>query len=303
MTVRFYGFMVYFSTNFYIPGHDSGWSNIHHKFNDTIDAPGHLADASVLDSQEQTTSCSAVSTPDNTPLSPTPESSEQDIYHVSDGLVSLSPLTVDKFTFGRPGVPISPPQDLSASDLSRGVDPGLVWFPFRSQCDWEVARWAKMRGPSSTAVTELLAIPGVRTFRFFCFSVAKLYLEVVKKLDLSYRTADELNNIIDRELHGRPPFQCKDLMIGNEQLQLYYRNALLCIRALYGDPAFAHNLAFAPEKHYTDCERKCRVYNEVYTGDWWWAVQVRNRNTNVILMLIALINFCARLLSNSANQA
>ncbi|KAF8824578.1 hypothetical protein HHX47_DHR8000471 [Lentinula edodes] len=35
------------------------------------------------------------------------------------------------------------------------------WAPFQSRTDWEVARWAKMRGPSSTAFSELLEIDGV----------------------------------------------------------------------------------------------------------------------------------------------
>jgi hypothetical protein len=38
-----------------------------------------------------------------------------------------------------------------------------IWSPFTSQCDWLFARWAKMRGPTSSAVTELLAIPEVWT--------------------------------------------------------------------------------------------------------------------------------------------
>jgi hypothetical protein len=36
------------------------------------------------------------------------------------------------------------------------------WVPFMSQVDWEVAKWAKLRGSTSTAVTDLLAIDGVR---------------------------------------------------------------------------------------------------------------------------------------------
>ena len=36
------------------------------------------------------------------------------------------------------------------------------WAPFVSQCDWQVAHWAKMRGSTSSAVTELLAIGEVR---------------------------------------------------------------------------------------------------------------------------------------------
>ena len=37
-----------------------------------------------------------------------------------------------------------------------------IYAPFSSRLDWEVARWAKMRGPGSNAVTELLRIEGVR---------------------------------------------------------------------------------------------------------------------------------------------
>ena len=35
------------------------------------------------------------------------------------------------------------------------------WAPFHSKLDWEIARWAKCRGPGSTAFSELLAIDGV----------------------------------------------------------------------------------------------------------------------------------------------
>jgi hypothetical protein len=36
------------------------------------------------------------------------------------------------------------------------------YVPFRSRLDWDIARWAKMHGPSSSAVTKLLEIEGVR---------------------------------------------------------------------------------------------------------------------------------------------
>jgi hypothetical protein len=35
------------------------------------------------------------------------------------------------------------------------------YAPFVSELDWKFAKWAKLRGPSSTAVTELMAIEGV----------------------------------------------------------------------------------------------------------------------------------------------
>ena len=36
-----------------------------------------------------------------------------------------------------------------------------VYTPFSSGVDWEVVRWAKLRGPTSTAFSDLLNIPGV----------------------------------------------------------------------------------------------------------------------------------------------
>ena len=73
-----------------------------------------------------------------------------------------SGVIVDHFPFGHPGAPV-PGLQRSAS-MYEATHESLgdsLWAPFRSQCDWEFARWAKMRGPTSTAVTELLAIPEV----------------------------------------------------------------------------------------------------------------------------------------------
>lgn len=38
-----------------------------------------------------------------------------------------------------------------------------IWAPFKSRLDWDLAQWAKMRGPGSTALSELLGIEGVST--------------------------------------------------------------------------------------------------------------------------------------------
>lgn len=36
-----------------------------------------------------------------------------------------------------------------------------IWAPFTSEVDWRIAKWAKLRGPGSTAFSELLGIDGV----------------------------------------------------------------------------------------------------------------------------------------------
>jgi hypothetical protein len=101
-------------------------------------------------------------------------------------------------------------------------------------------------------------------------------VKLVDRLELSYKTANELNDLIDNELHGHTLFECKELVIGNECLEFHCHDILSCIRGLFSDPAFACDLIFSPEQLYTNRERTERVYNKVNTGNWWWAVQVRN---------------------------
>lgn len=55
--------------------------------------------------------------------------------------------------------PVGYPQ--YASGLGTGGNEPTEWAPFSTRQEWEVARWAKLRGPSSTALSELLAIDGV----------------------------------------------------------------------------------------------------------------------------------------------
>ena len=79
-----------------------------------------------------------------------------------------------------------------------------------------------------------------------------MWLKLTGRLGVSYRTVKDLNLIIDNLPGRRPPFQCQDVLIGNEKLQFHFRDILLCIRAIYGDPEFAQDLVFAPERHYAD---------------------------------------------------
>ncbi|KAI9457974.1 hypothetical protein BJY52DRAFT_1204447 [Lactarius psammicola] len=180
---------------------------------------------------------------------------DQGCASASGGASSASPPS-ETFPHGSPGAPI-PGALQGCSDYWSHEDElsTSVWAPFHSQCDWEIALWAKTRGPTSSALTELLQIP-----------------EVVNKLGLSYSTTKELDRIIDA-LPGRPHFKQLNFTIGEEDLSFYFRDVMECIRGLYGDPEFSDKLALAPERHYSDPERTCRIYSEMHTGDWWWAVQ------------------------------
>ncbi len=109
--------------------------------------------------------------------------------------------------------------------------------------------------------------------------------KVVERLGLSYKTTNELNHIIDEELPRHPPFKTQGLVIGGEHIQLQFRDIIPCIRALYGNPEFAHEMVFAPERHYTNAEKTHHIFNEMHTGDWWWSVQVSDKDCEAIKVL------------------
>ena len=47
------------------------------------------------------------------------------------------------------------------------------------------------------------------------------------------------------------------------------------LKALLGNPAHADKIVYRPSHVFTEESRKGRVYTEMWTGNWWHAVQVR----------------------------
>ncbi|KAF8257045.1 hypothetical protein EI94DRAFT_1709737 [Lactarius quietus] len=101
-------------------------------------------------------------------------------------------------------------------------------------------------------------------------------------------SSKELNDFIDT-LPGRPSFECHTFIIGGESLELYFQDILSCIQLIYGDPAFAQDLVVSPEQHYADQEWTECVYSKMYTGDWWWAVQMSLESVQPGAMVVPLI--------------
>lgn len=92
-------------------------------------------------------------------------------------------------------------------------------------------------------------------------------------LGLSYKNTNELNKIVDA-LPSRPKFKREQIMIAGESFDVYFRDVLECVRALYGDPEFTPHLIFTPERHYADEDKTLRCYSDMHTGKWWWSTQV-----------------------------
>jgi hypothetical protein len=59
-----------------------------------------------------------------------------------------------------------------------------------------------------------------------------------------------------------------------EEVELWRRDPVECVRELIGNPAFKDYISYVPEKAYRDEEGKERIYDEMWTGNWWSDIQV-----------------------------
>ncbi|KAI0063046.1 hypothetical protein BV25DRAFT_1802716 [Artomyces pyxidatus] len=187
------------------------------------------------------------------------------------------PTIIRRFTAGKAGAIVDTGDGSTYQSYSlklkafKGRKPNL-WAPFSCKLEWDIVRWAKMRGPTSTAFTELLQIEGV-----------------LDKLELSFKTAAEMNELIDGQLPECPGFHCEEIEIDGETYEVYFRDIMECVRSLYSNPEFAQHMAYAPEQHFADDEMKTRMYGKMYTGDWWWQVQAVLENDKRGATIIPLI--------------
>jgi hypothetical protein len=70
-----------------------------------------------------------------------------------------------------------------------------------------------------------------------------------------------------------------------EKLELWRRDPVECIKELMGNPALKKYMKYAPERVYEDDEGTNRVFDEMWTGDWWWNIQVRFSWFKIICLL------------------
>ena len=130
--------------------------------------PADIADADAFEELAQIQPFFAMTTPDQSAIDESldmPDVPKQLPNDMEAGnMEAMLTVVIDHFPSESAGAPIhGMPHGSSVYESQRDVDGDSIWSPFMSQCDWLFARWAKMRGPSSSSVTELLAIPEVRT--------------------------------------------------------------------------------------------------------------------------------------------
>ncbi|KAJ7841895.1 hypothetical protein B0H14DRAFT_3693209 [Mycena olivaceomarginata] len=140
------------------------------------------------------------------------------------------------------------------------------FLPFRDEEEWDLARWLT-KNVTQTGTDEYLALP------------------INKKANLSFHNNRAFLKKVD-QLPTGPDWTCKMVTAaGNrvdendelmsEDLELWMRNPVECIKELISNPAFREHMAYAPERVYgaKDGREESRIFDEMWTAEWWWKLQ------------------------------
>ncbi|KAG8774028.1 hypothetical protein FRC12_002196, partial [Ceratobasidium sp. 428] len=107
-----------------------------------------------------------------------------------------------------------------------------------------------------------------------------------------WRNDDELMREIDRLPMG-PKWTTVQVTAGKGKYKrthtVYLRDILAVIRELIGARRFKRWMKYTPERHWTSRDRKCRAYDEMWSGEWWWRTQllIGNKNGTVVPLIVA----------------
>ena len=101
-------------------------------------------------------------------------------------------------------------------------------------------------------------------------------IQVAEKLELSYHNIRGLHKKVD-SVPARAKWKTRELWYKSDPEDkhiIHYRDPKELISALLGNPAHAKDIVYRPKKVFTDSMKTTRIYNEMWTGEWWNTVQV-----------------------------
>ena len=117
-------------------------------------------------------------------------------------------------------------------------------------------------------------------------------MQVTERLDLSFKDTRALHKKIDTLPDRAGPWHTKVLSFSDtpEEFMFRYRNSLDAVKTLLGDPALAKDIVYRPKRIFRRQEngQNLRTLHDMWTGDWWWELQVSfvTRLTNLSNLLL-----------------
>ncbi|KAJ7177335.1 hypothetical protein C8R43DRAFT_1084604 [Mycena crocata] len=148
----------------------------------------------------------------------------------------------------------------------QGFDGTSKFIPFASGEEWDLAKWLS-KNVSQTATDEYLKLP-INKKAKLSFHNNRAFLQKIDALPTGPDWACEIVTAA-----GNRVDENGELM--SEELELWRRDPVECIKELMSNPAFREHMAYAPEKVYSAQEpsEESRIFDEMWTANWWWKIQ------------------------------
>lgn len=166
--------------------------------------------------------------------------------------------------------------------LKHQSEGGSPWTPFANRAEWGLAEWL-IRHVGQKTTDKYLQLPIVSghlksNLKNLPFS------KVNSRNTLSFHNNYTFLKKID-QLPTGPDWICNVVTItGNledeygecikEYVEVWRRDPVECVAELIGNPAFKDYMSYVAEHAYLDKGGKVRIFDEMWTADWWWNTQV-----------------------------
>ncbi|KEP47459.1 hypothetical protein V565_154940, partial [Rhizoctonia solani 123E] len=156
-------------------------------------------------------------------------------------------------------------QELHLKKMALGQSPAE---PFADWLEFEFVKWMIERDISQGSREILLKLP-----------------IIAARARLSFGSNYKLNKLLAKLPLAGPKWNVKAVTITGdkigpdnkpivEKVELWFRDILGVIRELLGNHIYGMDLVFAPRQAFNDAAKTQRVYDEMWTGDWWLRLQV-----------------------------
>ncbi|KAG1785770.1 uncharacterized protein HD556DRAFT_1434999 [Suillus plorans] len=156
-----------------------------------------------------------------------------------------------------------------------------TWAPFADEEEWGLVKWLIAR-VGQMAIDEFFKLP-IQQLRDTYKD-----MEQTGHMNTSFTSKYTLMKAVDQLPRGTEWMLKKITVKGNivsnsgqresEELELWLRDPVDCIRELMGNSEFKNMVSYTPERVFADEEGKTCMFDEMWTGEWWWEMQVMKKN-------------------------
>ncbi|KAF8798866.1 hypothetical protein BYT27DRAFT_7032834, partial [Phlegmacium glaucopus] len=136
------------------------------------------------------------------------------------------------------------------------------WAPFESREEWELASWL-MKNVGQKSTDEYLKLPIIHNQKNLSFHNNYSFLKKVDQLPTGPSWHCEIIDVVGDKLGN-------DRKEMHEKVELWRRDPVDCVMELLGNPAFKEFISYTPERVFSDNAGKERIFDEMWTADWWW---------------------------------